>query len=49
MTRDATAIVAALLIGACATGPDYKGADLSALTPAARSHAAAPSLRDPPR
>lgn len=35
MTRAATAIVAALMIGACATGPDYEGADLSALTPAA--------------
>lgn len=26
-------LAAALLLGACATGPDYKGADLSALTP----------------
>ncbi len=34
-------LAVALLLGACATGPDYRGADLSALTPAGFADAGA--------
>lgn len=41
MTRPSMSIAAAMALSACAAGPDYKGADLSALTPAAFDDAGA--------
>lgn len=41
MMRTTTAIAAALMLGACATGPDYQVAGLSGLTPAAFDDAGA--------